>query len=73
MKKQMMRVGAIILTVLLCVGCSSKPGTQQPEDTSASNQQIQYSNLVDAVAQQEITESLEEHGVTKEQDRKSVV
>lgn len=67
MKKQVARIGAIVLTVLLCVGCSSKPETQQPEGNVEGTQQIKYSNLVDAAAQEEITACLEEHGVTKEQ------
>lgn len=64
MKKQMAQIGAILLAALLCTGCGSEPDTQQPE---AGTQQIQYSNLVDAATQKEITDSLEEHGVTKEQ------
>lgn len=67
MKKQLVQMGAIVLAALLCVGCSSKPETQQPEEPSSSTQQVMYSNLVDPSAQKEVAELLEKHGVTKEQ------
>ena len=67
MRKHVTKVGACCLIALLCAGCSSNHTAQQPNDTSTNNQQMMYSNLVDSSTQKEITDILENHGITKEQ------
>lgn len=67
MKKRLTMVGTWLLTALLCVGCNSTQTAPQPNDTSANNQPIVYSNLVDSSAQKEVADLLAHHGITKEQ------
>lgn len=50
---------AMLAFVLLCTGCSN---TQPNQKTS-----VVYSNLMDSSSQKEVTDSLERHGVTKQQ------
>ncbi len=67
MKKQMAKVGALLLTAVLFAGCTGNPSPHQPTDPAASSQTIMYSNLVDESAQNEVAGLLQHHGIAKEQ------
>lgn len=71
MKKRLTMFGAWMLTMLLFVGCGNQE-TPITTDTSTESHQIVYSNLVDASAQKEVTDLLENHGITKEQTEKLI-
>lgn len=62
MKKYISLLGACLLTALFCVGCGSSPAPSQSD-----NSKMVYSNLTDADTQTEVTDLLQNHGVTKEQ------
>lgn len=67
MKKQMKTISVLLLTVLLCVGCSSRKDKTGTDSDFASVPNLAYSNLTDRDTQQQIAELLEEHGVTEDQ------
>lgn len=62
----MKKIMALCMIFLVLAGCGNKP-TEQPNTEATQDTKIVYSNLTDEASQKEVTDSLENHGVTKEQ------
>lgn len=63
MKKQLTKIALVLLIALFCTGCNGGTDAEPP----ASDTSIEYSNLVDTASQEEIKNTLIQHGVTAEQ------
>ncbi len=67
MKKHRMILGVWLSIVLLCTGCGSNHTIPTQPNSTAADTPFLYSNLIDTDTQKQVTDLLENHGVSKEQ------